>query len=237
MENLEQYNLILIGDSITKGLYLDNGEIKKTKQNAVDIINRAFNCQIHNLSMFGQSLERVFQKKLYLTDIKRYYDSNKKNVVVISLGGNDADYDWESVAKAPTAPHTNKTPLATFNLHMQEIIDELKKMNIDVFFTALYPMDSKRYYTNYICKNYDEKIIKKYLNNDITNLHRNQDSYNSAVMMTALTNGCKFIDIRTPLLQKNEFLTYLSKDGIHPNLKGQQEIAKIVTDYIKNYVE
>lgn len=237
MDNLEQYNLILIGDSITKGLYLDNGEIKKTKQNAVDIIDRAFNCKIHNLSMFGQSLERVFQKKLHLVDVKKYYDPTKKNAVIISLGGNDADYDWKAVEDAPNSVHTNKTPLTIFNSHIQEIIKELKKLDIQIFFTALFPMDSKRYFTNFISKNYDGKIIKKYLNNDITNLHRNQDSYNSAVMKNALNNGCKFIDIRTPLLQKNEFLTYLSKDGIHPNLKGQQEIAKIVTDYIKNYTE
>ena len=77
MRDLSNFNIICIGDSVTKGVYLDGENIKKVNDNAINMVNQHFNCNIMNFSVFGQSLKRVYEKKLHLTTIDKYYDKNK----------------------------------------------------------------------------------------------------------------------------------------------------------------
>ena len=71
----------------------------------------------------------------------------------------------------------------------------------------------------------------KFFCGDVTNIARHQESYNAAVMKSALSAGAAFIDFRTEFLMKPDFLDYLSEDGIHPNQKGHDLIADCVIRY------
>ena len=122
-----------------------------------------------------------------------------------------------------------------FTKYLQKIIDDLKTKDLDLVFTTLFPVDSERYFHNCIGKKHNSEKIRAFLKNDLANIYRHQDSFNIAIMHKALQNNCKILDIRTPLLQKVDFLGHLSNDGIHPNSKGQRIIAETAINFIENY--
>ena len=55
MRDLSNFNIICIGDSVTKGVYLDGENIKKVDDNPINMVNQHFNCNIMNFSVLGQS--------------------------------------------------------------------------------------------------------------------------------------------------------------------------------------
>lgn len=58
MKNLKNKNIILVGDSISKGLF-DHMSVRRLERNAVDIINETYGILIESHSAFGQILKRT----------------------------------------------------------------------------------------------------------------------------------------------------------------------------------
>ncbi len=230
---INDYNITVIGDSISKGIFIDDElKIKKLETNAVNVIENKFNIKILNNSKYGQSLKRVIDKKI----IDEYLDSidiNKKNLLVISLGGNDADYDWEKVGINPSLSHGPKTSYQDFKKYLDDMTKTLKNNNIKIVFITLFPLNNEYYFNNIINKISDGKNVLKFLNNDISNLSRHQELFNNAIIENAIKNKCEIIDLRSVFLNDINYLNYCSKDGIHPNELGQEYIANIVSDYIQ----
>lgn len=222
--------ITVFGDSITKGLSLENGMIKRIGQSAITTISERLHLSINNISMFGQSLKR-FKEKDYLNDFLSNLDSQEHNVCVMCLGGNDSDYVWGEVEQTPNEEHGSFTNPDDFYQMLTDIIKTLKKNNVDVLLTSLFPIDSKRYFDNTICKKHNGDPIIAFLHNDVNNLYRHHEQFNNLITRCAHEEKCDFIDYRTPLLQRTDFLDYLSLDGIHPNQKGHDYIADKVCDY------
>lgn len=233
MKNLSNHNIIVLGDSISKGVFLEGRNIKKIDKSAIEIINQRYGIDIKNRSVFGQTLKRAFDKGL-ITSLVNDFEDNKKNIVVIALGGNDADYDWKDVAQNPLKEHSPKTPLVEFAQLLKNCITYLQQNGAEVIVNSIFPMDSKRYFDAVISKIADSDSVLKFLDSDITNLSRHQEGFNNAVRSVVAETGCKFIDYRSPLLMQNDFLTYFCDDGIHPNQKGQEFIASVVENFIEN---
>lgn len=225
--DLSNANVILIGDSISKGLYLDNFCIKKLKNNAVKNVEQALNIDIQNLSVFGQTLNRAVNKGIF-DKVASMFDKNKQNIAVIELGGNDADYNWAEVSKKPLFEHSPKTPLAEFEKLARNTIIYLKSLGFEVVVLSLFPINSGRYFNNVVAKQGDKQNILKFLKGDESNLYRHQESYNNCLAKIAKKLNCDFIDYRTPILLERDFLSYLCDDGIHPNDKGQEFIANYI---------
>ena len=92
--------ITVFGDSIGKGVFTDGGKIEVIKDNAVRLFEEWKGIEIDNRSGYGQSLKRLLDKGV----IEKYIaglDKSKRNIAVIELGGNDADFDWKAVADAP----------------------------------------------------------------------------------------------------------------------------------------
>ena len=231
MGNIKNKNITIFGDSISKGVLINDGKIEKVEKNAVNIIEEHYDININNKSVFGQTLKRVYDKKLigeYLNNL----DESKQNVLVISLGGNDSDYNWDQVASDPQNEHYSKTPLNEFTRILEETIIKVKQNNVKLILTNLFPIDSKRYFDNIISKKNDCKSILQFLNNDITNLSRHQEVYNDVIMNLGNKYSIPILDIRSVFLLNTHFLLNLSLDGIHPNANGQIEIAKVLIEQI-----
>lgn len=233
MENIQNYKITVIGDSITKGVIIKDGKIIKLETNAIEEIEKYYHINITNKSIFGQTIKRIYEKGV-IDDYLASINPNENNLLVISMGGNDSDYDWPSVEKDPTSSHTSKTKIKEFILLLDEITQKLLSNNIKVVFTTLFPIDSNRYFNNIITKTNDARKILMFLNNDITNLNRHQEGFNKAIIDNANKYGCLVLDIRTNFLLDIDFLDYLSIDGIHPNELGQKKIAKAIISEINN---
>lgn len=216
--------ITVIGDSIPKGLYLENRHIRRIGRGAVNTIAEKLGTEIENFSVFGQTLKKCCEKGL----IERWLDEHAgtRDKLILSLGGNDCDYCWEEVEKDPNAPHAPNTPLPEFERLLRFVISSCKSRGTTPAFTSLPPIDSQRYFSNVICGRADGKKIMQFFRGDVTNISRHQECYNTAILKIALENGCPFFDYRSELLLRTDYLDCLSDDGIHPNQQGHDAIAQ-----------
>ena len=232
MENLK---VTIFGDSIPKGIATKNGKIEKLKNNVVSIVIEKLGIDAENISVYGQTLSRLVEKE-YVDKYISKLNSNCTNIAIISLGGNDADYDWKTVASSPDVDHLSKTPLDKFELLLENTVKKLKVSGVDVILTTIPPVDSQRYFDNIICKIADGNAVLKFFKGDVQNIYRHQESYNYAIIRVAQKQNCKLFDIRSAFLQDRAFLSKLCEDGIHPNEQGHTVMAEEILKQLEKII-
>lgn len=233
MQTIHNFNITIFGDSISKGLFLKDDKIEKIDRPAVKILKDNLSLNIDNKSVFGQTLKRVYEKGMidkYLSEI----DVLENNMVVLSLGGNDSDFNWQEVENSPLDFHSSKTSLAEFSGILNSVIYKLQERGVEVVVCSLFPVDAKRYFNNVLSKKYDQEKLFEFLNHDITNISRHQEIFSTECLKVAMKNHCRFLDFRSELLSRKDFLSFVCDDGIHPNQNGHKMIADFVTAKIQN---
>lgn len=224
-------HITVFGDSVAKGVCLKDGKVQKLDVNAVELVADSFDTKIENNSVFGQTLKRLYDRGTIQTFAKKLdYDNN---IVVLALGGNDSDYDWEVVQKDPNFPQGPKTSLKDFSFMLSDCIKMLKASRATVVVCSLCPVDSKRYFENVLSKKFDGEKIKQFLHGDLENIYRHQEMFNLEAFKVATKLGCKFLDYRFAFLERQDFREFLCDDGIHPNEKGQKLIAEVAIKEIE----
>lgn len=223
--------ITVFGDSIPKGLYLAQGRVARVEKSAVTLTAELFGLDINNFSIYGQTLKKCFEKGHFDRWVSQR--QNLREIPVISLGGNDSDYDWAKVAEQPEAEHLPFTPLDEFENILDKLIRMLKNAGAAPIFTLLPPIDSQRYFQNVIARRTDGQQVLRFLHGDVTNIARHQECYSAAIARKAAEHGCGCIDIRTPLLWQRDYLDLIADDGVHPNGKGHAVIAETVAEYIR----
>lgn len=222
----------VLGDSIPKGIITKDNKICLAKNNAVDIVQNYYNIEINNFSFYGQTLKRIYDKKLLEKLVKNMKKENS-NYIIFSIGGNDADYNWTKVSENPTSNILPVTPISQFKKILQKSISYLKKNNINIIITTMLPMDPNRYFNNVISKQGEKSSILKFLKQDLSNITRQHERYNMALIELAIANNCPILDIRSQFLLNKDYLKYLCDDGIHPNENGYKKIGNYIIKLTK----
>ncbi|MBR2968124.1 MAG: SGNH/GDSL hydrolase family protein [Clostridia bacterium] len=224
-------NLVVFGDSIPKGIIYEEGKIKRASKIAVDVLGEYYRFDnVYNSSIYGQTLTRLMSKgKIdeYISSV----DNSDEKYAAICIGGNDADYDWRSVAASPDLAHSSVTRLEDYSSMLDEAIKKLKQSNHKVFLFTLPPVFSQLYFSNVISKMADGNKVLRFLNGDVSNIYRHQELFNGEVVKCAFRNDVKLVDIRASLLDDRDCLNKYCIDGVHPNQKGQEFLAKTVIQY------
>lgn len=231
MEKLKHCKVTIFGDSIPKGIVYENNELKRLPENAVILVAKHFDIQIDNLSFYGQTLKRLNQKGT----IDKYLENTKvgeNNIAVISLGGNDSDYNWKVVANSPKENHLPNTPPKEFEAMLDQTIKKLQQKNIKVILTNIPPIDSKRYFENVIARQADKGKVLEFLQGDIENIYRHQELYSMIITRCATKNNCRLLDIRGEFLWDRKYLEKFCIDGVHPNEMGHEIIAKSIIEQL-----
>jgi len=224
----------ILGDSIPKGIIYKDNKIQVSKQDAVTLIENYYDIEINNLSVYGQTVKRLYNKNTIDSVINNLKQTDN-NVVILSIGGNDADYNWCEVAKQPTKNTKPVTPIKQFKKMLQEMINKLQSNDIKVIITTMLPLDCNKYFNNVISKKADKKNVLKFLKQDLNNITRQHERYNMALIELAILNNCPILDIRSEFLLNRNYSKYLCKDGIHPNENGYKLLAKNVIKLTKNF--
>lgn len=220
-----EQTLTLFGDSIPKGLYFEGKRIRRIGRCAVDSVAERFRLKVDNRSAFGMTLSKCVEKGYFAEALRQ---ARPGELIAVSLGGNDCDYDWEEVAKDPFAFHLPHTPLPLFEELLEDTMQSFAKAGVRAVFSSLPPVSSQRYFDNVIAQRADGAEIMKFFAGDVTNIARHQEAYSNAIVRAALAHGLPLIDCRTEFLMKPDMLDYLSDDGIHPNQAGHDLIAECV---------
>lgn len=226
VRDLKNKVITVFGDSIGKGITTDTGKPTVMDNYAVKSFEETYEIKTNNVSAFGNSLKRICERGI----IDRYIsglDKTKKNVAVIELGGNDADFDWKAVAATPDFCHTSKTSPEEFSVLYKETLDKLLNAGVEVVPCTIPPVMSERYFSNVISKVADGDRVLEFFKGDVDTIYRHQEMFNNEILKNAFSSGAEVIDLRREFLNTNEFESLICKDGIHPNVTGQRKIFDV----------
>lgn len=222
---------VLFGDSIAKGIVSLNGNIKTIDDNAASLVAKHFDKEIINVSRYGQTVKRLYDKKIVDQFIGKVHEEEK--YAILALGGNDSDFDWKKVGIDPLFDHPPKTPIEEFKEIYEKLISKLKRQGYIVVIATVFPIDSKRYFRNVISKVADPREVIKFLKGEVEQIAKFQESYNAEVVKLAKKHDCPILDIRSKFLEIPKYLDYMCSDGVHPNEKGYEMISNIIIGEIK----
>ena len=216
--------LIIFGDSIMKGVINDDGKYRFCEDHNFKQLEEKQIC-VMNASKMGATIASA----LPILE-KRLPEMDSETTVLFSFGGNDCDYDWQAISDDPTAEHLPHMPEKAFVDDYCTAIRAAEKTGAKVVLNSLVPLDENKFFAH-ISKDRSAKNILSWLG-DVNHLYRWQEYYNSLVCNLARSFGCPMIDLRQRFLQKADFRTLLSDDGIHPSQKGHELIHASIASLI-----
>jgi len=243
-------NVEVFGDSILKGIQLDDGSMRYHVDNNIDVemLEKKFLLNISNFSKFGCTISKAYSlierrfRGNKIHDDKSTGDNimndpakNKRAVchaIVLNLGGNDCDFDWKAVAENPDDDHEPNTPLDVFYDTYKKIIEFLKANGIKPILTTLPPLDAQRFY-NWFCSGFDKSAnIIKWLGT-VESIYRWQENYSRTIEKIAEETGTLLVDLRGAFLKHRRLEHLLCADGAHPNTEGQRVITQGFLEFIE----
>lgn len=89
------------------------------------------------------------------------------------------------------------------------------------------PIDENKY-LNWFSRGLDKGNILKWLGGSAEYIYKFHESYNTKICAIAAENGIRLIDIRSAFLEMGNYSDCLCDDGIHPNEKGHDLIARVI---------
>ena len=214
-------NVTVYGDSILKGVLMENGRY---------IINRdwekrfsdVLGIRLVNRSRFGCTIRKALD--LIRRDSQKSFEAGE--YAILELGGNDCDYDWSLIASDPARDYDCKTPPAIFREAYRQAIDMIRHSGRSPVLVTLPPIHSERY-LRFICREgLPRENILAWLG-DVDAIYRWQEKYSDMVTELSREEGTKLVDLRKAFLADGHAPEeLLCSDGIHPSRCGQDVILR-----------
>ncbi|MGI6737937.1 MAG: SGNH/GDSL hydrolase family protein [Christensenellales bacterium] len=213
--------IAVYGDSISRGVTFDENRGRYTylKEGFDKLLERRGILKIINHSRFGATAEEGFEA------YEKEPEADSK-YIAIAFGGNDCTPNWQGVSENPEEYYPPKTSLASFESTLRRFVDKVKSLGQIPILVTPPPLVAERY-VNWISKGLNKDNILKYLG-DINHVYRWQEQYALAVQQAARrTRSCLF-DLRAFFLKNRTLSNLYCIDGMHPNDKGHQWIARAI---------
>lgn len=223
--------ITVFGDSIGKGITTNKGKIEMLPTCAIKLFEDEYGINIENFSAYGNSLKRLVLRG----KIEKYIESldkNVKNIAVIELGGNDADFDWQAVAANPSENHNPKTEIEEFSALYKTTLDRLLSAGVEVVPCTIPPVCSDRFFREVISRLADGDKVLEFFRGDTGTIYRHQEMFNNEIIKNSFFKGLNVIDLRQRFLNRNDFDSLMCNDGIHPNELGQREMFLAAQKYV-----
>ncbi|MBN1281773.1 MAG: SGNH/GDSL hydrolase family protein [Alphaproteobacteria bacterium] len=223
----------ILGDSISKGVILDeiSRKYKILKESAADLFSRENNVVVKNHAKFGCTSEKALEITRKILE-----SETDSGIIMLELGGNDCDYNWDKVAEDPEFDHQPNVTLEKFKQNISKIIEIVKASGRDLAFMTLPPIDSEKYF-NWITRGDKTRIenIQRFLG-ERNYIYRHQELYASALEEIATKNNIYKIPVRAGFLSIPRCGDYICDDGIHLNEMGQSVMKSIFNDTYNQYI-
>ena len=223
--------ITVFGDSIGKGIYTEDGKTMLLSENAVNLFEKKYGVKIDNRSVYGQSLKKLMSRG-YIDRYISETESFKRNVAVIELGGNDADFCWTEVGAEPNKQHAPKTDIEEFSYAYKRLIERLFAASVEIYTCTIVPISSRLYFKNVISKITSGDSVLEFFKGDFDTIHRHQEMFNNEILKNSYSAGAKVIDLRKRFLNSTDFEGLMCLDGVHPNAGGQKEIFSAVCEFL-----
>jgi len=225
---MEQRQVLVLGDSILKGVQVDPVTKKYVTRNDIGVseLEARFGLRIRNDSHFGATVDKG--KRLLERLLNRQLSCD---FLVMDFGGNDCNLRWDQVAAdpAPGTEHLPSVPLAEFVERYRDMIRTVKAAGIKPILTTLPPLVPQRFF-NWWCRGLDQRAIMNWLG-DVNNIYAWQENYSRSVERLAAAEGVHLVDLRGAFLDHGHIEELMCEDGTHPNSAGQALITKAFQNF------
>jgi lysophospholipase L1-like esterase len=211
-------NLTIYGDSILKGVLLENGRYTVNRQWDA-ALNQQLGGTVKNRSRFGCTIQKA------MAVITRDCQTPQPgDYALLEFGGNDCDYRWAEVADHPDQAHDCNTPPESFVKTYRQAIALIRQSGRTPVMATLPPIHSERY-LGFICRDGLSRDRILHWLGDVDAIYRWQESYSRLVEDIARQEDVKLLDVRAAFLRDERTPEeLLCLDGIHPSRGGQKLI-------------
>ena len=152
----------------------------------------------------------------------------KSHYTLLEFGGNDCDFNWDAITRAPRAQHLCRTPLPQFEAVYTHMIEQVRACGSVPVVMTLPPIDAKRYFAH-IAQGRDAKRLLQFLG-DIEHIARWQARYSACASLLAQRLRVPLLDVRSAFMAQESYEDLLCADGIHPNAAGHVLIADAICE-------
>lgn len=223
-------NITILGDSIAKGIILDEHKYRRCEKSFVNLFREKTKCPINNFSLFGCTVTKglqIFDRQKITIDTS--------DIVLTEFGGNDCDFEWGAISEHPDGNFHPKTSIAQFCLYYKNIIQQLNDMKKTTVILNLPPLDDEKYF-KWISRGRNADNILRWLGGNTRYIYRWHEMYSNILYTIAAEMHATLIDIRSEFLRFKNYSDYLCDDGIHPNSEGHKLIYSKISETAKAYI-
>ncbi len=212
-------NISLWGDSIGRGVIYDEarGRYAILKENCVNLLSGRLNCKIENHAVMGATAQ---------DGMKRMKDVflKKDGVAVLEFGGNDCDMPWKEISLSPKGEHRPKATVDEFEESLTALVHRVNDAGMRAVLVTPPPLDAEKYFA-WVSRGLNADAILDFLG-DVQHIYRWQERYAAAVRDVAMNTGSRLLDLRDAFLDVRRIGDYYCVDGIHPNARGHELLAR-----------
>lgn len=216
--------LIIVGDSLSKGVIYEqeNDKYIRTKQNFAKQVGEKTGIFVETIARFGATVSWGWDM------ICGKLKDASADAVLVEFGGNDCDYNWEEIAKAPEEEYECATPVQDFIATLCKIGEDVMQTGKKLFMMNLPPIHAKAYFEKLTAG--DAKMgqqVLRWLGCE-ERIYWWHEMYSLAVEAAAKACNATLINVRSAFLKLGDFRKYLCADGIHLNEAGHGIVAEVV---------
>jgi acyl-CoA thioesterase-1 len=212
--------IAVIGDSIARGIILDRetGAYRPCENSFSRKLDRLEGISVENIASFGATITKSL--KIVQRHAAKIQDSD---LALVEVGGNDSDFSWREIAKAPELVHEANTPPERYRSEYVRLLHSLRDLGIEPVVLNLPPISSQRYFAHFSAsmKEAEKENIVRWLQDDIEQIYEFHRGYSLAAAEIAEEEKVRFIDIRHAFVRSGVYDSFLCDDGIHPTEIGQ----------------
>lgn len=225
---MEKSKIVVLGDSITKGIVLNGqNDYAVSEEGFVEILrHHNTNVDIDNLGRFGCTVSYGHH---LLNHNPEEFAAAK--YVIVEFGGNDCDFHWKNIALKPAATHLPKTPLEEFKSSFISLLQRIRALGAVPIILSLPPISSEAYF-NFISRDMTPEQrdnVLAWMGGNVDAISRWHEAYNEALYDIALSTNTHLLDITRPFCSySGGWQQLICPDGIHPNVEGHRLIASSI---------
>lgn len=221
--NNQHTTALFLGDSIVKGISMENGRYKVLESSYYNKFKDTVFSKTKNNGKFGLTSEKL------LSNIEKIKES-EPDIVFISIGANDCNYNWKEIAEKPESIHLPAIGKSQFEDNLCSIYDYFLENSVSTISLNFPPLHAEKFF-NFLASKLSGENIMKWLGN-ISRIYYHHESYNNIFETVTRSYGIDLIDVRSRFLMDDNLEDLIGIDGMHPGPAGHDLIYKSITNHL-----